>query len=383
MTSTHPDIDSKVRKALEGTKFEVSKLEKIMGGSVNWIYKAILVTPLDNGEKEVLIKHGEPYMASKPEFALPPLRGVIETESLKILSTVSTFDNLSKETYNFVVRTPELYDFDQASSTQILELMFDGINLKDYAIQRYGSPTSDSFQSQCQKLGRAIGRWLRDFATRSAQQVRHRDLVAQNEFGQTVRYMVNYVWLHERIKEYPDLLKDTKDILAKVEQMAAAEKEDKNKLQVIHGDFWTGNVVLPNAAIKKGTKIPVFVVDWEMTQLGLPSVDFGQMIAEMYALWLYKSVDAGLWMMEGFIEGYGDISEDFALRTAIHVGTHLVCVTTDFPAWGRENYERVVEIGRDIIVHAWEKDHEWFRNGDLACLFGGWSRGWAFVCAGM
>ncbi|KAI1045334.1 hypothetical protein LB505_012786 [Fusarium chuoi] len=74
MTSTHPDIDSKVRKGLEGTKFEVLKLDKITGGSVNWIYKAQLVTPLDNGEKEALVKHGEPYMASKPEFALPPLR---------------------------------------------------------------------------------------------------------------------------------------------------------------------------------------------------------------------------------------------------------------------------------------------------------------------
>ncbi|KAG5806447.1 hypothetical protein H9Q74_008572 [Fusarium xylarioides] len=371
MTSTHPDIDSKVQKALEGTKFEVSKLEKITGGSVNWIYKAKVVTPLDNGEKEVLVKHGEPYMASKPEFALPPLRCVIETESLKILLSVSSFDNVPKETYNFVVRTPEVYHFDQSSSTQILEFMPDGIHLKDYAIQNYGSPTPDSLKPQCQELGKAVGKWLRDFVRWSAQQVKHRDLVAQNEFGQAVRHMVNYAWLHERIKEYPSILKDAKDILAKVEQMAVAERDDPDKLQIIHGDFWTGNVVLPNAALKEGTNIPVFIVDWEMTQLGLPSVDFGQMIAEMYALWLYKSVDAGLWMMEGFIEVYGDVSEDFAFRTAIHVGTHLVCVTTDFPAWGRENYERVVEVGRDIIVHAWEKDCGWFQKGDLACLFRG------------
>ncbi|KAL9572002.1 hypothetical protein ACKAV7_003991 [Fusarium commune] len=66
MSSTHPDIDSKVQKALEGTKFQVSKLEKITGGSVNWIYKAKLVRPLDIAEEEVLVKHGEPYMASKP-----------------------------------------------------------------------------------------------------------------------------------------------------------------------------------------------------------------------------------------------------------------------------------------------------------------------------
>ncbi|KAF5642236.1 phosphotransferase enzyme family [Fusarium tjaetaba] len=348
MTSTLPDIDSKVRKALEGTKFEVSELMEITGGSVNWIYKAKLLKPLDNGEEEVLVKHGERYMASKPESALPPIRRVIETESLKILSSVSLFDNRPKETYSFIVRTPELYHFDPTSSTQILESMPDGIHLKDYAIQNYGSPTPDAFKPQCQELGKAIGKWLQEFAIWSGQQVQHRDLVAQNAFGQH-------------------------DILTQVEQMAAAEKEDTDKLQIIHGDFWTGNVVLPDAAIKEGTKIPVFVVDWEMTQLGLPSVDVGQMIAEMYALSLYKSVDAGLWMMGGFIEGYGDISEDFAFRTAIHVGTHLVCVTTDFPAWGHENYARVVEVGRDIIVHAWEKDRDWFQKGDLACLFQSYS----------
>lgn len=240
MTSTHPDIDSKVRKALEGTKLEVLKLDKITGGSVNWIYKAQLLKPLDNGEKEALVKHGEPYMASKPEFALPPLRCVIETESLKILSGISSSDNVPKETNNFVVRTPELYHFDQASSTQVLEFMSDSIHLKDYAIRNYGSPTPVSYKPQCQELGKAIGRWLRDFVKWSVQQVKHRDLVAQNEFGQAVRHMVNYAWLHERIKEYPNILNDVKEILVQVEQMAAAEKDDTDKLQIIHGDFWTG-----------------------------------------------------------------------------------------------------------------------------------------------
>jgi hypothetical protein len=151
--------------------------------------------------------------------------------------------------------------------------------------------------------------------------------------------------------------------------METSGPESKFTALVYISEIDLGSIVLPNAAIKEGNKIPLFVVDWELTQLGLPSVDFGQMMAEMYALWLYKSVDAGLWMMEGVIEGYGDISEEFAFRTAIHAGTHLLCVTTDFPAWGHENYDRVVAVGRDIIVHAWEKDRDWFQKGDLAGLF--------------
>jgi len=121
--------------------------------------------------------------------------------------------------------------------------------------------------------------------------------------------------------------------------------------------------------MQQGSEISLFVVDWEMSHLSHPSVDFGEMIAEMYALWLYKSIDAGLWMMEGFIDGYGEVSKEFAFRTAVHAGTHLVCVTTDDPSWGAENYERVVAVGRDILVHAWDKDTDWFLKGDLEGLF--------------
>lgn len=114
----------------------------------------------------------------------------------------------------------------------------------------------------------------------------------------------------------------------------------------------------------------MLVIDWECTQLGLPSVDFGQMIAEMYALWAYKSITAGIWMMEGFIEAYGNASQDFAFRTAIQTGAHLLCTTTTFPGWGTpQKVQEVARLGRDIIVHAWEKDAAWFERGDLACLF--------------
>lgn len=116
--------------------------------------------------------------------------------------------------------------------------------------------------------------------------------------------------------------------------------------------------------------MPLFVVDWELAQLGLRSTDFGQMIAEFYALWLYKKITAGLWMMEGFIDGYGQVSQEVAFRTAIQIGSHLLCVTLDFPSWGTaEQFEEAARVGRDIIVHAWKKDRSWFEQGDFASLF--------------
>jgi len=144
------------------------------------------------------------------------------------------------DSYNFITRTPKLYNFDAEGLNQLIELQHKGIHLKDYAIQNFRSPTPQSLKPQCYALGRALGRWLKDFTEWSAQQIDHRELIAQNEFAQTVRHMINYQWLYKRIEEFPSALGDFRAVLEDVEKTAAAELEEHDKLRIIHGDFWTG-----------------------------------------------------------------------------------------------------------------------------------------------
>jgi len=108
-----------------------------------------------------------------------------------------------------------------------------------------------------------------------------------------------------------------------------------------------------------------------MSQIGVPNLDLGQMIAELYEMKLYKDITAGLWIVQGFVEGYGRVNDDeFAFRTAIQVGAHLVSFGTSVQGWGTpDQVEMVARTGRDIIIHAWRKDRKWFEGGDLACLF--------------
>jgi hypothetical protein len=116
--------------------------------------------------------------------------------------------------------------------------------------------------------------------------------------------------------------------------------------------------------------MPVFIVDWEMCHLGLRQVDLGQMVAELYELSLFKDMEEGNWVIEGFAVGYGDVDDDFAFRTALHAGTHLIAWGTRVPGWGSEEQVRqVVSVGRDIVLRAWQKDRAWFEASDLACLF--------------
>lgn len=130
------------------------------------------------------------------------------------------------------------------------------------------------------------------------------------------------------------------------------------------------SILLPDAPIEPDRQVPLFVIDWEMCQLWKPQLDLGQMIAELYELYLYKNIDAGLWLIEGFLAGYGFVDDDFAFRTVLHVGTHLVGFGTIVPGWGdTEQTRTVLQIGKDIIVSASKKDREWFEAHDLAPLF--------------
>lgn len=116
--------------------------------------------------------------------------------------------------------------------------------------------------------------------------------------------------------------------------------------------------------------MPLFIVDWENAQLGVPCLDGGEMIGELYALYLCKKIDAGLWMIQGYAEGLGQWTESSAWRLTIQVGVHLLAFGTITPGMGTTvQIDDVAQMGRDIIVNAWRRNREWFDRGDLACLF--------------
>lgn len=130
------------------------------------------------------------------------------------------------------------------------------------------------------------------------------------------------------------------------------------------------SILLPDEKIRPGHQVTLSVVDWEMCQLFVRPLDLGQMIAELYELTLYKGIEAGLWIIEGFASGYGYIDDEFALRTALHVGVHLVGFGTTVAGWGEpEQVDKVAETGRDVIMQAWQKNRRWFETHDLAPLF--------------
>lgn len=130
------------------------------------------------------------------------------------------------------------------------------------------------------------------------------------------------------------------------------------------------STILTNEPLANEGATDVFIIDWEVIQLGVCAVDIGLMLADFYALWKYQSIDGGLWLMHGFVEGYKDQSETSVYRTLIQMGGHLLCHSTDLEEWGDEDKRKeVAQLGAEVIVHAWKKDKEWFENGELRFVF--------------
>lgn len=130
---------------------------------------------------------------------------------------------------------------------------------------------------------------------------------------------------------------------------------------------------LRDAAFTVSDPVRLLVVDWELCHLATPSQDLGQCFAELYLPSHFRGVDAGVYMIEAFLEAYGKMADEEAYEVALRFGVHLVvwpCRQGENDQWGtKEQLVRCVEVGRDFARNAWEKNREWFRGGVLEKLF--------------
>ncbi|KAI2701938.1 hypothetical protein CBS147332_7714 [Penicillium roqueforti] len=352
-----------IAQQLSLTPFACSSLTRLSGGTANFVYRG----RLSSTGQSIVIKHTKDHSASNPDFKIDVKRCHFEEAILQALDGLAIYTN-----GKISVKAPHLLDFNQETDTQVLEDLPNSIDLKNFLLSEV---SHDLSESSGRALGGALGSWLRLFHnwTADEQQMESTKLLGENKFMKDLKFWVNYTMLMDTIENFPSILEEDRDIFEKVRDLAAAELERQSHADgygIIHGDFWTGNVLLPNEPLTRQTKTTMFIVDWEMSHIGSRALDLGQMIAELYETKLFKNVDGGLWIMQGFLEGYGALDDEMAFRTAIHVGVHLICWGSRVPGWGtQKQIEEVVKVGRDLIVHGWKKDKDWFAEGSLSCLF--------------
>ncbi|TAQ85260.1 hypothetical protein B7494_g6422 [Chlorociboria aeruginascens] len=367
-----------IAKELFQTQYACSSLSLLSGGSANFLFRGILAQPLQDGRKTVIIKHFKEFISANRNFHLDISRCLFEEAMLKALDTFpsTTIDNLC-------LRTPHLYLFDGKINTQVLEDLSGTIDMTKVL----KSPTALSVlpQSISTTIGRVLGTWLRSFhswASEPAQADLQRVMVDNKPMRQ-IRYAVSYGAFTEIVRKFPEVWERNKTALEEVRDMATVEyakTTEENAGEdwgIIHGDFWSGNVMIPNTPSlekQQSKEINIFIIDWELAQFGRREYDLGQMIGDLYERKHFMEIESSLWLIQGFVVGYGALSDEMAFRIAIHAGVHLICwyIRRDPTAPFTEPPKQIqdaIRIGTNFIVKGWERDRTWFEGSDLACLF--------------
>ncbi|CEJ62153.1 hypothetical protein PMG11_10661 [Penicillium brasilianum] len=359
------EVRKEVEQQLAQTSFRCSSLSQLSGGTANFVYRGI---PLSGDPESIIIKHTKNYLSSNASFKLDAERCHFEGAILKALDGLESPELSDK----IKIKTPQLFHFDKETNTQVLEDLPDSVDLKHYLISE---ASRDMSKTSALALGNSLGSWLRAFHSWAAkpEQAEIREILSRNQPLKDLKFYINYIWLLDTIGKFPTILEDSRDVFEKVRESAAEElkrTEYDDEYNVIHGDFWTGNVLMSSMPLTSDSQTTLFVIDWEMAQIGSRALDLGQMIAETYETKLFKNVEHGVWVIEGLMDAYGHLTDRMAFRTAIQVGTHLVCFGSRVAGWGSpEQVEEVVNVGRDLIVQAWKENKSWFEGHHLRCLF--------------
>lgn len=174
----------------------------------------------------------------------------IEVECYKALTSLCANPDQGSQ-FKYIVRTPQCYLYDDTTNTQILEYLHDGINLKNYALQNFPSPTPESFRPQCYQLGKALAQYIMTLHQETEKEAKSwlskgrvetepklYSTLKNNKQMQDLKHVINYDWLLQRIDQFPTILEEAREVFVQVKEMALSELNDT--LTPIHGDYWTG-----------------------------------------------------------------------------------------------------------------------------------------------
>ncbi|KAK8020234.1 hypothetical protein PG990_005372 [Apiospora arundinis] len=380
-------LAQRVRDQLAPTIYAVTSLTRLSGGTANFLYRGTLLQPragdtsMAAAAKTVVLKQSTEFVAINRDFPLDITRCEYE---MSMLCALDGFPWTTASDCTVEVRVPQLYHYDRETHTQVLQ---DFAGTKDLTTILQSVNIEQNLPgSSPRAVGHALGSWLRMFhqwASMPAQKALLEKL-GPNQGMRQLKSLITYGSFIEILERHPEVIEGHKNTL---EDVQAAMKQEFERPPIdgdstrglIHGDFWSGNVLLPNSPwrdAQQSAQEPnkLFIIDWENVQYGHRAVDIGGMLADLYERKHFRGVAASLPVIEGFVEGYGPLDEELAFCAAIHAGVHLICwyYRRDRNAPLPHPLPMVLAaltLGRDLVLAGWRKDREWLRSTFLASLF--------------
>lgn len=168
-------------------------------------------------------------MQARKKYLLP------QDYEQRILSALNTLPPLVKD--GVEVETPHLYQFDSNTNTQVYSDLPSSLDLKTYVLSHSTTLT----QSQCQRLGFALGLWAKKFHVWVNGEERKglRETMKGNRAMRDLKFRINYENLVATIGNFEGILGEAREAFEGVRD-SVREELDGSDGQLIHGDFWSG-----------------------------------------------------------------------------------------------------------------------------------------------
>ncbi|KAI1022250.1 hypothetical protein LB504_007636 [Fusarium proliferatum] len=346
---------------LGNTAFACSSLIRVSSGSANYVYRGILIHAMPTRDdawdmESFIVKYSLGHVPGNAGFKLDLSRCSVENTVLEYLNKSSLV--------TMKVKIPVTYFLDLNAHREL-----SGLRTK----------------SQALSTSQEVGNWLRHFHEWASepQQTDFRSKVGCNEPMQRLKHKVTYGTLIEILKNFPGIMGKNIRALKRVKERAELELHDLTSGRggpdrgMIHGDCWMRNVILtkyPPAPIGRDTARDIIFIDWEMCQFRHQAYDLGHMIGDLYEAHHFHGLNIALTMIRGFIDGYGEMGDEMAFRTAVHTGVQLLSwynrrAPSDAMKGTEEQILSAAKISTHLIVGGWEREKQWVQGTPLAPLF--------------
>lgn len=173
-----------------------------------------------------------------------------EVACLKYLHSIEATLQASEDA-TYIVRTPKCYLYDDKTKTQIQEYLPGTRDLKRIVLKSFEEPLAVLLKQHYLHIGRALAEYISQFHQNTSPVARVHaedgtspdlstlhEAISRSSEMQDLKLMVNYDWLLDRVEQFPDILKDAKDVFVRLREQGIDElKNGSAASTVIHGDF--------------------------------------------------------------------------------------------------------------------------------------------------
>ncbi|KAF3798896.1 hypothetical protein GCG54_00000329 [Colletotrichum gloeosporioides] len=216
VSQTSDEVQLRVQEWMQATSYSAISLTSLTGGQTNFTYLARLRQAFDgkdgNRAMEVMVKHGEAYMARHPINSITIERCNVEAACLKKLEAMS-LRLRRQESSSITVKSPICYLYDEETNTQIQEYLPNVVHLKKHLLKFPPSDAPMDLRPLYQNIGSAMAKYISKFheLTNSILESDGPDgtgsslkeaLYKDNQM-QKLKHMINYDWLLERAAQFP------------------------------------------------------------------------------------------------------------------------------------------------------------------------------------